>query len=108
MSDIDLTLEEVVVEVDVSPVVVEVNVSGAPGPPGPAGPPGPPGTPGGSRGEETFTAATVVVVDHGLGYEPMVYVLVSGELIDTDVNHSTLNQFTITLGTPTTGKVVYI
>lgn len=106
--DITVTVEDRPVVVEVIDLPIEISVSGGVGPVGPPGPQGPPGSAGGTRNEELFTNSTVVVVTHNLGYEPIVYVLVSGELVDTDVVHSTLDQFTLTLGSPTTGKVVYI
>lgn len=70
------------------------------------GPPGPAGAPGGARFEQSFTTTSVVVVNHMLGYEPHVSVIVGGESVDTDIVYSTLNQVTVTFAAPKSGKVV--
>lgn len=72
------------------------------------GPQGPPGSGGGSgaRFEQSFTTTSVVVVNHFLGYDPHVSVIVGGESIDTDIVYGSVNQVTVTFASPRSGKVV--
>lgn len=95
---IEETLNEVVVEMTTT--IVEITS------PGPQGPPGPAGGGGGTRFEQAFTNATVVVVNHMLGYEPHVTVEVNGEAVDADIVYGSLNQVTVTFAAPHSGKVI--
>jgi hypothetical protein len=85
--------------VDIDVPRTEVDIPGIQGPPGVGG-----GL--GSRVEEPFTSASVIVVNHNLGYHPVVYVIIGNEDVGADIVHSSVNQLTVTLGTPQTGKVV--
>lgn len=95
----------------VSPVDRYAVVS-APGPQGPPGPTGPTGAPGGSRyNHEQATPATVWVVQHNLGYEPLfTTVIVEGtDVTDgVDIFHIDANNMTIRFSQAVTGKAAVL
>lgn len=93
------------ISIDITETAVVVSTDGIQGPPGPQGPPG---TSGGTRFEEPFTNASVIVVNHNFGYEPLTSIIISGEEVDADVIHGSVNQLTVTLGVPASGKVVCV
>jgi len=67
-------------------------------------------TGGGSGGsfEQAFTSQTSVVVTHNLGAYPVVDILDSGlaVIIPLNIIHSSVNAFTVTFTTSTTGRVI--
>lgn len=92
------TITDTVEVIDIDAPRVEVDIPGIQGPPGS----------GGARHEEPFTSASVIVVTHNFGYHPLVAVIIGGEDVGADIVHSSVNQLTVTLGTPQTGKVVCV
>lgn len=70
-----------------------------------SGPPGPAGAPGGSRYSYIqATPAAVWVINHNLGHHPLITLLdEAGVVIDSDVEHPSLNTTVVTYATPTAG-----
>lgn len=85
-------------------------VDGQDGAPGPPGPQGPPGSGSGGTGEvhvQSFPA-TVWTITHGLGYYPAVNTFdTTGDEIEGDVKHPSLNQVVITFSALVSG-VTYL
>jgi len=88
---------------------------GNPGPIGPMGPegpmstvPGPQGPPGASGSTYIHTQgppSAVWVITHNLGWWPAVSVVdTGGSLVEPDVHYDSINQVTLTFGSPTSGK----
>jgi hypothetical protein len=71
------------------------------------GPPGPPGMPGRGLGfEADFAAAAEWVVNHNLGFRPLVSVLTPGGAeMDAEVLHTSLNQCRVYFSAPAAGRV---
>lgn len=60
-------------------------------------------------GIETFTGQTIVTVTHYRGYRPLVEVTdQTGDEVDADVNHSSLNQFVVYFNVPQSGRITYL
>lgn len=69
---------------------------------------GPQGPSGGARHSQTFTSVSSIPINHNLGFEPDVTVmLASGEVVEADVIHGSLNQFTVGFSSPQSGKVLW-
>src|SRR4249919_3282519 len=91
---------------------------GKPGPLGPQGPvgetgppsivPGPQGPPGASGSTHIHTQgspSSIWVIGHNLGWWPSITVVDTGNtVIDPDIHYDSINQVTLTFGSPTTGK----
>lgn len=57
---------------------------------------------------EDFTSQTSVVVTHNLGMKPVVWIEDgSGNVLDAEVNHASVNAFTVTFGVAQTGTIHY-
>lgn len=81
----------------------------SPGPPGPAGAPGPMGPTGGEHFiySRNGIAAASWPIEHGLGRRVHVTVLSdSGEEVEADVQHSDLNNLTVSFSAPFSGVAV--
>jgi hypothetical protein len=46
-----------------------------------------------------------VTITHELGYIPNVQVLVNGQLVIADIEHTSLNELVVTFANATTGSV---
>lgn len=81
--------------------------SGTPGPQGATGPQGPPG-PAGTGTTFVHTQAPLSsswVIVHNLNRNPSVVVVDSGDsVVIADVEYDSVNQVTVTFGSPTSGK----
>lgn len=55
--------------------------------------------------EYTFVNSTSVTITHELGYIPNVQVLVNGQLVIADIEHTSLNELVVTFANATTGSV---
>lgn len=74
---------------------------------GPQGIPGTPGTSGDKHYEQTFNTVSSVTVTHNLGKYPAVTVLDSADdEVIGDVQHQSVNQFTVTFTAPFSGLVI--
>lgn len=77
------------------------------GPTGPAGPEGPPGPMGGYHEHTQSTPATTWIVNHNLGYNPVIEILSPGGLtVVAEIQHMTTNQARVYFLTPQTGKAI--
>jgi len=84
-----------------------ITAPGPMGPPGPEGPQGPPGAGGMYFRHDQHTASASVIVTHNLGVVPNVSILnPDGEAVYAPIEHSSVNQFTITFPTPWIGSVI--
>jgi hypothetical protein len=105
MADISITIDESPIAVTVEDTDITVVVSGAPGPAGPEGPAGPQGLPGGSSYSHIENSpASDWVINHNLNRYPHVTVIVSGTEVDADVTYNSLNQVTVSFGSPQSGR----
>lgn len=72
--------------------------------------PGPQGAPGtlGSDAyfEQDFSSASTIIVDHNLNKYPAVTVIVGGVEVEADITYNSLDQVTVDVGSPNTGKIV--
>lgn len=110
MTDIEVIIEltETVVTIDQTIQSVAIESVGAQGPVGPqgvSGSDGSPGAPGGSR--FSFTQASpssTWVINHNLGYNPHVTVIVNGVGVGADISFNTVNQVSVIFGAPQTGS----
>lgn len=100
-NEIVVTVYQPKVTVTATPNQVTV---GSPGPQGPIGPPGPAG---GSFFEEVWSSpVTTVIVNHNLNRYPSVTIIIGGFSVGADVTYNTLNQLTVSFGTPqTAGRI---
>mgnify|MGYP001398021027 CR=1 FL=1 len=57
--------------------------------------------------EHSFSNVSIVVITHNLGYKPLVYVVVDGELSFCQVDYNDENQVTLTFQNSLSG-VAYI
>jgi hypothetical protein len=74
---------------------------------GPAGPQGIPGSGGDKTFTQAFASVSSVTVTHNLGKYPAVSVLDSaGDECEGDVDHLSVNQFTVTFSAPFSGSVI--
>lgn len=93
-------------------VVKTVNAISAasPGPQGPAGPQGLPGAAGGSVYEHTQSVASNNwVINHNVGRKVAVILFDDdGTVVQSDIEHGTVNQATVTWSQPTTGSALII
>lgn len=99
--DISITIDESPIAVTVEDTDITVVVSGAPGPQGPAGENGPPGE------RYSFTQASPAsdwVINHNLNIYPHVTVIVDGIEVDAEVSYNSLNQVTVSFGSPQSGR----
>lgn len=56
---------------------------------------------------QSFTASSLWTVNHNLGREPSVTVLTVGGLeMLADVQHTSLNQFTVSFSQPQSGRII--
>jgi hypothetical protein len=55
--------------------------------------------------EYPFVNSTSVTITHNLGYIPNVQVLVNGELVMADIQHTSINEIVVTFVNATTGSV---
>jgi len=64
---------------------------------------------GGTPTNVAFTGQTSVVVNHGLGYYPLVQIIDgSGNLLSPlSLNHASTNSFTVTFLSSTSGNIIY-
>lgn len=98
--DIDLSLKDTAVLTFAVPIqgraiVMLGNITGLPKPE--------------VRYEQSFTANATWVVNHGLGYEPVIRVISNGlELQPQSIVHDSTTTATITFSEPTSGKVIAI
>lgn len=70
------------------------------------GPQGPQGTPGTTGAVFEFTQASPVtpwVINHNMNLYPQVLVIVDGEEVDCDVVYGSLDQVTVSFGSPQSG-----
>lgn len=116
MSDLTVTrvVNSVAVTGNSTEVVVEQAVQGvavaAPGPQGPAGPAGPAGAAGGSVFLFTqSTPSATWVINHNVGRAVAVTLFDDdGNVVQSDIEHGTANQATVTWSSPTTGSALVI
>jgi len=55
----------------------------------------------------SFTSSTQVMINHNLGYKPMVQIILSdGTIAAGEVTHSTLNQVVITFQISLSGEII--
>lgn len=54
-----------------------------------------------------FTTTTSVVVTHGLGYKPNIWIEVDGQMVFGDVTYNNNLTFTVIFETPVTGVIYY-
>ncbi len=77
------------------------------GPPGPEGPQGPVGPMGGYYEHVQASASSEWIVNHNLGYNPVIEVLSPGGLtVVVEIQHMTTNQARVYFLTPQTGKAI--
>ena len=61
------------------------------------------------RFDQSFTSNATWVVNHGLGYEPVIRVIKDGlEVQPLSIVHNSTTQATVTFSEPTSGKVIAI
>ncbi len=106
--DIQVILEEEIIEVSIEETTIVVDISGGPGPQGPpglTGPQGDPGLTGGSAYSHVESApSSDWVINHNLNRYPHVTVIVGGEDVDAEVTYNSLNQVTVSFGSPQSGR----
>lgn len=92
-------------EATVEPIVNEVTFA-FPGPQGPAGPEGPPGSGAAHYTHVQAIASTFWVINHNLGFQPNVAVIVDGEDISDGVlvAHTNINEATVTSNVAISGE----
>lgn len=56
---------------------------------------------------QDFTNTDTIIVTHGLGYVPNVWIVVDGQLVDTAITHNNNLTFTVILQTNETGVIYY-
>lgn len=117
MTEIDFSsqpVQELHVEETILQVIPKIHYLelSAPGPQGPQGPAGPAGAPGGSRYTHTQTTpASVWMVNHNLGYEPLFCTVIVGDEDITwavDITHTGLNTLTVGFSQPVAGKAAFL
>lgn len=82
----------------------EITVA-SPGPQGPQGDTGPIGSPGGALFTHTQgSPASTWVITHNLDREPKATVIIGSEAVEADVVYNSLNQISVTFGSPQTGR----
>jgi len=107
-------VSEITIVLDVNEVVVEKPTTvlelTAPGPQGPAGPQGLPGAAGGTVFIHNQTVASATwVINHNVGRKVAVVLFDDdGNVIQSDIEHGTTNQATVTWSQPTTGSALVV
>lgn len=107
MSEVTVVLE--VNEVSITKVSQEVSLN-APGPQGPRGPQGLPGAAGGSVyvHEQTEPSATWVI-NHNVGRKVAVVLYdEDGNVVQSDIEHGSVNQATVTWSSPIAGSALVL
>lgn len=107
MSEVTVVLE--VNEVAITKVEQEVGLT-SPGPQGPPGPQGTPGAAGGSVYIHTQSVASATwVINHNVGRKVAITLYDDGgNVVQSDIEHGTVNQATVTWSSPTTGSALII
>lgn len=72
------------------------------------GPQGPAGPAGGALNFVQATPAATWSITHNLGRLPGVIVIIDGEQVLTDVEHSSINSLAIVFPSPTAGEAVLL
>lgn len=109
-----ITVSEVTIVLVPNEVAVTQVVNGldltAPGPQGPPGPSGPAGAAGGSVFEHVQSVASNNwVINHNVGRRVAVILFDDdGNVVQSDIEHGTVNQATVTWSSPTTGSALVI
>lgn len=102
MTDVEIVLEQVVYDVEIltesNEIVFEF--------PGPQGPPGTDGSPGTHYTHTQGVASTTWFVNHNLGFQPNVAVIVDSEDVSDGVlvTHTDVNALTVTSDVPIAGE----
>ncbi len=96
-------------EVEVVKLVQTVEVTA----PGPQGPPGPTGLPGAAGGtvyvHEQSLASATWVINHNVGRKVSITLFDDdGNVIQSDIEHGSINQATVTWSSPTTGSALVV
>lgn len=96
-------------EIEIVKVVQAVEVT-APGPQGPAGPQGLPGAAGGTvYVHEQAVASSTWVINHNVGRKVAVTLFDDdGNVVQSDIEHGSTNQATVTWSSPTTGSALVV
>jgi hypothetical protein len=107
VSEVTVVLE--VNEVSVTKVSQEVGLTS----PGPQGPPGPQGTPGAAGGSVYIHSQSIAsatwVINHSVGRKVSITLFDDdGNVVQSDIEHGTINQATVTWSQPTTGSALVV
>lgn len=107
MSEVTVVLE--VNEVVVQKVSTDLTLN-APGPQGPRGPAGLPGAAGGTVYlHEQDVASASWVINHNVGRAVAVILFdADGNVVQSDIEHGSVNQATVTWSSPTTGSALVL
>ena len=55
----------------------------------------------------TFSNQSTIIVNHGLGFPPSVWIVVDGELVFGEITHNNTTTFTVQFTTFESGVVYY-
>lgn len=56
---------------------------------------------------QDFANQSTIIVTHGLGYVPNVWIVIGGQLIDSEITHNNDLTFTVIFETSETGVIYY-
>ena len=57
--------------------------------------------------QHSFSNQSTIIVNHGLGFPPSVWIVVSGDLVHGQIVHNNTATFTVTFQTSETGVIYY-
>ena len=55
----------------------------------------------------TFSNQSTIIVNHGLGFPPSVWIVVGGELVFGEITHNNTATFTVQFSTSESGVIYY-
>jgi len=61
----------------------------------------------GTPTEHTFSNQSTIVVNHGLGFPPSVWIVIGGEMVFGEITHNNTTTFTVQFQTTETGVIYY-
>ena len=107
MSEVTVVLEVNEVSITKASTTLELN---APGPQGPRGPQGLPGAAGGTvYVHEQGVPSATWVINHNVGRAVAVVLFdADGNVVQSDIEHGSTNQATVTWSSPTTGTALVL
>lgn len=105
----EVTIVQQVNEVSVTKLSTTLELT-APGPQGPSGEQGLPGAAGGSAFVFTQSVASATwVINHNIGRKVAVVLFdAEGNVVQSDIEHGSINQATVTWSSPTLGSALVL